>query len=116
LRQKRPERLENAGAVGIIIGLIELVKFTINSFLKKNKKEDANTNEEKINYLLEWHNRVDSNGVPLGYSPRTVSVSETEILTKLDRLTFIQDNSVNALDKIASILEKVSDRQMSEKK
>lgn len=110
------ESIENAGAVGIIIGLIELVKFTINSFLSKNKKEETNSMEEKINHLMEWHNRVDSNGVPLGYCPRTTSTSETEILNKLDRLTFIQDNSVNALDKIASILEKVSERQMTEKK
>ena len=110
------ESIENAGAVGIIIGLIELVKFTINSFLNKNKKEEVNSIEEKINHLMDWHNKSDSNGVPLGYAPRTSSVAETEIIHKLDRLTFIQDNSVNALDKIASILEKVSERQMTENK
>jgi len=107
------ESLKSAGAIGIIMALIELIKFIVTSFNSKKHKENEELIESKLNALLEWNSKVDSNGVPLGYFPRNQSDWDKQVDAKLEKLTYIQENLVHALEKIASLIDKISERQMT---
>lgn len=112
--------VETASLVGVIMALIELLKFTIKSFKEKKEKIDNKSeyNEvlSKLDTLLAFDAKTDINGIPLGYAPRTPSASDLEVINKIDKLTYILENMVEALEKMTLLLEKISERQISEKK
>ena len=111
--------VETAGLVGVIMALIELLKFTIQSF-KEKKDKNSNKSEyneviSKLDALSSFDSKTDANGIPLSYSPRSPSQSDLEILSKLEKSTFVLGHMVEALEKMTKLLEKIYERQISEK-
>ena len=117
------EPLETAGTVGIIMALIKLIEYIISAFTSKKDKTESinkfnklNDIETKLDSLIQWQQKTDSNGIPLSYFPRNPSQIELESAAKLDRLATIAQYHQESFAKIASILEKISERQIWDKK
>lgn len=62
----------------------------------------------QLNELHALHSRVDSNGTPLWYVPRSWADTQRELADKLQKITEVQFKTLMLLENIAKHLERAS--------
>jgi len=101
-----------AGMFGVIMALIEVVKYLI------QKREEKSPNgckkpceiplqkmERKIDDLHAWHNAKDSEGYPLFYVPRGWSETQKDVVEKLQSITLVLNNIIHILETLERRVE-----------
>jgi len=102
---------ETGAVVVIVMAFVGLLK-TIVAKVPINGKKNGGTNilGEKEHYwlktLYDQHAEKDEDGIPKWYTPRSVSITQKELLEKLQVLTQHQEKTSYILERILIKLEK----------
>jgi len=80
---------------------------------KKNDDESKNIEEQHVwvQELYRQHNKVDADGIPLWYIPRSFIETQKEIVTILLNISSQMDKSTYVLDSLLKRLEEI-ERQL----
>lgn len=102
----------NLTAIGVIMALIEIIKQVIVYFTSKKDNEN-----NKLDELYELLKKTDTNGIPLCYHQRSISELQQvqtleSIRQTMEKMSYLQENFMAALEKMALVLEKINDRQV----
>ena len=97
-----------ASLIGVIMALIELVKYQIKT--RKDAKTPADKERQdivkKIEDLHTWHGARDIDGYPLWYVPRSFVDSQKEIVEKLHEISTLLNHSIHVVEAIEKRLDK----------
>lgn len=90
------------GFIGIVMGLIKIVEHLINK--KKNGKNEKNCKDCVINSripaIYSIVSRVDNDGIPMCYTPRSSIETQKDIASVLNEVLSFQRSMLHVLEHI----------------
>jgi chromosome segregation ATPase len=95
----------------------ELDERLIEALTKAEEKLDASENcgltegqAQELRELHAWHSRVDGDGTPLWYVPRSWAETQKEIADKLQSMTNINYKMLNIIERLERRLERLDSK------
>ena len=104
------------GIVAISIALIKILDLVVSSFIKKLFPGDGWQEEEKdkalsyLHRLYEMHDKVDGDGTPIWYVPRSWTKTQKEILQTVSEVAHTQALLANTMERCVEILDRIDRR------
>ena len=98
------------GIIAVTIGLVEIIKCIIYSFIKRFDSKDINKVIYQIRDICNMHNHVDDNGIPLSFTPRSLEATQTKILELTKDICNTQKNICSTMERTIGILDRIDRR------
>lgn len=102
---------ETAGIIVVTMALVKLVENVVSRIQadKGGNGKGGLTSEQakQLGSLYQWHDRVDGDGVPLWYSPRSLVSTQQQIVDTMKQVVVMQERLAELLSRLETRLEKV---------
>lgn len=106
--------MDSAETAGIIIVTMALVKLVENVVARIQADKGGNgkggltvEQSKQLSSLYQWHDRVDSDGVPLWYLPRSFVQHQQQIVDTMRQVVVTQERLTELLSRLEARLEKM---------
>lgn len=97
--------------VGVVQGLIELIKFLVGKAVGNKQELQINHIKSHIDHLYDQHNKYDLDGTPIWYVPRSWATTQDKIVKLQVGMSNTQKEMSSVLEKTVKILDKMERRQ-----
>ena len=100
------------GIVTIIVKIFDKLFDFFIEWIKKDKQDKIDNNATEVydltKKMYDMHNKMDSNGLPIWYTPRSIETSISNISNCISDIEHSEEAFAKSLDKVAQILDNLS--------